>query len=288
MSQSIRMKGFLAGILILVAPNCLRCQPVLPSWLLTYPGANVTRQNLSAMSAVSFTTTDPPETVLDRYRQLFEANGLPFSPTSNRLASTVRAAADCGDLSISITSRESGSAVRLNCSVKLQPRVVKSTGNYEQDVANMKEAHRQAAAEMGIGRARPAAPAPPLEWPAWLAQVEGGLPAIRKGADPAGNGMLRAQYVSGSPMSQIFSFYKDLLTANGYQVYRGYVETGQTQSGIKQNAVGGVEGSVYPDGFPGPRSEIRIDFSRMNLNDPSRVSIRFTTFAYAGSPALVR
>lgn len=288
MSQSIKMKGFLAGILILIAPACLRCQPVLPTWLLTYPGANVTRQNLSAMTAVSFTTTDPLETVLDRYRHLFEENGLPFSPTSNRFATTVRAAADCGELSISITRRESGSAVRLNCSVKLQPRVVQSTGNYEQDVANMKEVHRQAAAQMGIGRARPAAPAPPLEWPAWMVQVEGCLPAIRKGTDQAGNGMLSAQYISGSPMSQIFSFYKDLLTANGYQVNRGSVKTGQTQSGIKQNALGGVEGSYYPDGFPGPRCEIRIDFSRMNLNDPIRVTIRFTTFAYAGSPALVR
>jgi len=279
------MKGFLAGIAILVAPACLRCQAVLPSWVSTYPGANVTRQNLSAMSAASFNTTDPPETVLDHYRQLFEENSLPFSPSSNRFSTTVRATADCGQLSISIASRQSGSAVHLSCSVKPQPRVVKSTGNSEQDVANMMEMHRQAVAEMGIGRARPAAPAPPLKWPAWLAQVEGGLPAVRRGSDPAGNGMLRGQYVSGSPMSQIFSFYKDLLSANGYQIDRGYVQTGQTQSGIKQNALGSVEGSLYPDGFPGPRSEIRVDFSRMNLNDPIAVNIRFTTFAYAGPPA---
>ena len=281
------MKGFLAGIVILLAPACVRCQPVLPSWLLTYPGANATRQNLSAMSAVSFTTTDSPETVVDHYRQLFEENGLPFSPTSTRFANNVRAIADCGELSISIASRESGSAVRVSCSMKLQLRVVKSTGNHEQDVANMMETHRQAAAEMGIGRARPAAPAPPLNWPAWLAEVEGGLPAARKGADQAGNSMLGAHYVSGSPMSQIFSFYKDLLSANGYQVYRGYLKTGQTQSGIKQNAVGCLEGSLYPDGFPGRRSEIRVDFSRRNLNDPISVNIRFTVFAYEGSPALV-
>jgi hypothetical protein len=89
-------------------------------------------------------------------------------------------------------------------------------------------------------------------------------------------------------MSQIFAFYKGLLTAKEYQVNRGFVSTGQTQSGIKQNALGGVEGSLYPDGFPGPRSEIRIDFSRAKLNDPITVKIRFTTFAYAGSKALVR
>ena len=259
----------------------------MPSWLLTYPGATVTRQNLSAMSAASFNTADPPETVVEHYRQLFEENGLEFLPASNRFATMIRATDECGALSISIASRESGSAVHLSCNVKLQPRVVKSTGDHEQDVANMMEAHHQAAADMGIGRARPAAPAPPLQWPAWLARVEGGLPAIRRGADPAGNGMLRAEYVSGSPMSEIFSFYKDLLTANGYQINRGFVSTGQTQSGIKQNALGGVEGGLYPDGFPGPRTEIRIDFSRMKLNDPITVNIRFTTFAYAGRPALV-
>ena len=100
--------------------------------------------------------------------------------------------------------------------------------------------------------------------------------------------MLRAEYVSGSPMSEIFSFYKELLTTNGYQVNRGSVTTGQTQSGIRQNALGGVEGSLYPDGFPGLRTEIRVGFSRVNLNDPIPVNIRFTTFAYAGSSALVR
>jgi hypothetical protein len=33
-------------------------------------------------------------------------------------------------------------------------------------------------------------------------------------------------------MSEIFSFYKDLLTTNGYQINRGFVSTGRTQSGI--------------------------------------------------------
>jgi hypothetical protein len=174
----------------------------LPSWLLTYPGANLTRQNLSAMSAVSFTTTDPPETVLDHYRQLFEENGLPFSPTSNRFANNPRATTDCSELSISIASREFGSAVHVSCSVKLQPRVVKSTDNCEQDVANHDGG---ASSSRGRGGHRPRAsrsarPSPELKWPAWLVEVEGGLPAVRKGADQAGNGMLGAHYVSGSPM----------------------------------------------------------------------------------------
>jgi len=282
------MKVFLAGIAMLVAPACLRCQPVLPAWLLTYPGANVTRQNLSAMSAASFTTNDPPQSVFDYYQQLFGEQGLSYSPSTNRFGAGIKATADCGELSISISSRGSGSAVRLSCGVKLQPRVAKSTGNYPQDVANMLEMHRQAAAEMGIGRARPAAPAPPLEWPTWLERVQGGVPAVQRGSDQAGNGMLKAQYVSSVPMSQIFAFYKELLQANGYQINRGTVQTGRTQSGVKQNALGSVEGSVYPDGFPGPRIEIRVDFSRNYVNEPISVRIRFTTFDYKGSPGLSR
>ena len=65
------------------------------------------------MSAASFNTADPPETVVEHYRRLFGENGLAFSPTSNRFATTIRATAECGALSISIAGRESGSAVAL-------------------------------------------------------------------------------------------------------------------------------------------------------------------------------
>jgi len=282
------MKEFLRALAILLSPACLAGQPVLPSWLLTYPGATVTRQNLSAMSAASFTTADQPDAVFDYYRQAFDQNGLSYKPTSNRLAKSIRADADCGDLTISIMSSGTGSSVHLRCSVKFQPHAIQTTGNFQQDSAAAMERHRQAAAEMGIGRARPAAPAPPLEWPAWLVKLDGTLPDLHAGSDPAGNGTIKTQYISRAPMSQIFAFYKDLLTANHYLVNRGGVTTGQTMSGVKQNASGEVEGYQYPDGSPGPRTEIHVTFSRMNLNDPIKVYIRFTTFAYAGSPGLAR
>jgi hypothetical protein len=100
--------------------------------------------------------------------------------------------------------------------------------------------------------------------------------------------MLKAEYVSGLPMSNLFAFYKDVLSANGYQINRGYVRTGQTFSGIQQNADGVVEGNVYPGGFPGPYIEIRVNLSRNRLNDPITVTIGFRTYAYAGRKALVR
>jgi hypothetical protein len=240
------------------------------------------------MPAASFTTPDASETVVAYYAQAFASQGLMFAPKSNRFATTIRADADCGELSISVMKKGDGSSVELNCRVKFQPQLPKSTGNHDQDVANMMEAHRQAAVALGIGRELPPVPAPPLEWPAWLTRAEGGLPAIYKGSDPAYAGMLKAEYTSGRPMSELFAFYHDLLSANGYQINRGHVQTGQTISGIQQNADGVVEGDIYPDGFPGPYIEIRVNLSRSRLNDPIRVSIGFRTQAYAGRKALVR
>lgn len=277
-----------SGVLVLVAPLCLWSQPTLPSWLLAYPGAHIVRSNLSAMSAASFTTSDASETVVDYYAQAFASQGLMFAAKSNRFTTTIRADGDCGELSISVMKKDDGSSVQLSCRVKFQPQVPRSTGSHDQNVSNMMATHRQAVAALGIGRELPTAPAPPLEWPTWLTRAEGGLPAIYKASDPSYTGMLKAEYVSALPMSQLFAFYKDLLSSNGYQINRGYIQTGQTISGIQQNADGVVEGNVYPDGFPGPYIEIRVNFSRNRLNDPIRVSIGFRTQAYAGRKALVR
>jgi hypothetical protein len=282
------MRRLFAGVLVLAAPVCLQSQPTLPSWLLIYPGGHLIRSNLAAISGASFTTGDAPETVVDYYAQAFASQGLVFAPKSNRFATTIRADADCGELSISVSKKDSGSSVDLSCRVKFQPRVPSSTGNHDQDVANMMEAHRQAVVALGIGRERPAVPAPALEWPAWLARAEGGLPAIYKGSDPAYAGILKAEYASDLPMSQLFAFYKDLLSANGYQIDKGYIRTGRTISGIQQNADGVVEGNLYPEGFPGPYIEVRVNFSRFHLNDPIKVNIAFRTQAYAGRKALVR
>jgi hypothetical protein len=282
------MWRFIGGVLLLAASVCAQSQPTLPPWLLAYPGAHLVRSNLSAMSAASFTTADAPETVVAYYAQAFQSQGLLFAPASNRFNTTIRADADCGELSVSVMKRADGASVQLNCRVKFQPQVPRSTGSHAQDVANMMETHRQAVAALGIGRERPPAPAPPLEWPAWLTRAEGGLPTVHQGSDPSYAGMLKAEYVSRLPMSELFGFYKDLLSANGYQINQGHVQTGQTSSGIQQNADGVVEGDVYPDGFPGPYIEIRVNFSRTHLNDPIRVNIGFRTQAYEGRKALVR
>jgi hypothetical protein len=130
------MRRLLSGVLALAAPVCAQPQPTLPPWLLAYPGAHVVRSNLSAMSAASFTTADAPETVVDYYRQALASQGLMFAPKSNRFTTTIRTDADCGELSISIMKRDDGASVQLNCRVKFQPQVPKSTGSHDQNRSN--------------------------------------------------------------------------------------------------------------------------------------------------------
>lgn len=279
------MKSFPAVVALLIAPACLWCQPMMPSWLATYPGAVASRQNLGAMVVDAYNTTASADAVREHYRELFEGQNLPFSPVTNSFGTTVRANAESGELLLTIHSRGAGSSVRVSCTVKITPRVAHSQGSYEENVARMMELHKQAVDEMGIHRARHDAPAPPLVWPDWLPQINGAELAIQRGADAAGNAFLKCRYVTPAPMSQLFSFYEGLLDSNGYSVYRGTVGTGRTQTGIKQNAHGEVEGSRYPDGFPGPRAEIRITFSRKYLNEPISVDMKFTTFAYRAAPS---
>jgi hypothetical protein len=81
-------------------------------------------------------------------------------------------------------------------------------------------------------------------------------------------------------MTAIFTFYEDLLNANGYKVYNSSLGTGSTMSGVQQNANGYVEGDNYPDGQPGPRTVIHVSFSRFYLNEPITVRVRFTPYDY--------
>jgi hypothetical protein len=133
---------------------------------------------------------------------------------------------------------------------------------------------------MGIGKVHPDAPAPPLVWPDWLVHVKGGKLSTQQAVDQSHNNYLSSKYVTSAPMTEIYAFYRELLPANGYPISSAEIATGHTMSGVQQNALGHVEGFNYPNGHPGPRTEIRINFSRDKLNDPITVTLKFTPFAY--------
>jgi|KBSMisStandDraft_5_1062788.scaffolds.fasta_scaffold38234_3 hypothetical protein len=125
-----------------------------------------------------------------------------------------------------------------------------------------------------------AAEAPPLVWPSWLVHLEGYQLKIQQGTDQAKNDYLRTTFNTHAPMTQIHSFYLNLLKANDYPGVTGGLETGHTISGVQQNASGRLEADNYPNGQPGPYTDIRIDFSRFVLNGPIRVSIKVTAHPY--------
>jgi hypothetical protein len=141
------------------------------------------------------------------------------------------------------------------------------------------EMHRQKVAEMGLHREHHDAPAPPLVWPSWLLHVTGAALRSTSGANQAKDAMLTARYTTNVPMTEIYAFYRDLLNAHEYPA-RSSMSTGQTMTGVTQNALGYVEGFNYPDGAPGAYSTIDVRFSRDVLNGPITVSLRFTTHEY--------
>ena len=125
-----------------------------------------------------------------------------------------------------------------------------------------------------------AAEAPPLAWPSWLVHLEGYQLKIQQGSDQSKNDYLRATFNTHAQMTEIHSFYLNLLKTNDYPGVTGGLETGHTMSGTQQNAWGHLEADNYPNGQPGPYTNIRIDFSRFVLNGPIRVSIKVTAHPY--------
>ena len=144
----------------------------------------------------------------------------------------------------------------------------------------MKESHARRVAELGIHPTYHDAPAPPLVWPSWLVHIKGAEVRPQQGVDESRKAYLKVRYVSNLPMTTIYNFYEDLLNANEYRVHTSRLSTGQTISGIVQNAWGYVEGTNYPDGAPGPRTVIHVSFSRSKLNEPITVEMRFTVYEF--------
>jgi hypothetical protein len=289
------MKLPLAAAVCLSFPAALFCQPTMPSWLVNYPGATAQVKSFPALVEATYTTGAAPDAVTDHYRKLFEAQNLAFQPNSDGVGVMVRgSAAEC-NLLITIHAQGEGAFVRVGCAAKSQsatggyraaPQGNSAGGSwpvppgYKGNVSAAMESHYRKAEEMGLFKVREDADAPPLVWPDWLVHMGGARLSAKAGVDQSGQQFLQSRYVTSEPMTALFAFYKDLLTAHEYPVHTGMMTTGQTQTGIQQNAYGKVEGINYPNGFPGPWTEIRVTLDRMHLNDPITVDLKFTTYAY--------
>jgi hypothetical protein len=284
---------------------------VMPSWLTPYPGANATTLASSAsLVEISYTTSAKPDEVVAHYRRLIETAGLRFTSNFDGSGTSIRgAAAEC-DLLIKVREEGEGTSARVSCATKSAAplsgdSVVVTNGSAGRsnsqtpshqlfDGEKFKAEHRQRMADESAALQRhiannkagrfdeqvwPHAPendAPPLVWPSWLVHIRGGPLNPEQGVDQSRVKYLLSKYVSGAPMTAIYNFYEDLMNAHGYRVYSSRLETGQTTEGIIQNADGYLEGAHHPYDVSGPRTIIRVTFSRFHLNDPIDVRIKFT------------
>jgi hypothetical protein len=278
-------------------------QPSMPEWLKPFPGATPTTKTFSAFVESTLTTSADSAAVTEHYRKLFETANLPFVANADGVGVNVRGAASECDLLLSIRPQPQGTLVRISCAAKSpsytsvgSTEVATSTPSRagasrrslpsmpspppRMSATDIAERHQQRVAELGIHPVYQDAPAPPLVWPDWLVHFRGAKLSIERGVDQSHRDYLRARFTSSAPMTEIYTFYEDLLKANAYPVHSSKLGTGQTMSGVSQNADGNVEGANYPNGHPGPWSEIRVSFSRFYLNEPIKVEIRFTTYDF--------
>src|SRR5690349_13659743 len=127
-----------AAILLLLGSACLWCQPVLPSWLKTYPGVrsvNVRKEFLGAsMTVVTYDAPAASDDVRAHYQALFEEQGLKFAPTATGPMTAVHAVAECGDLTLTISEREKTTAVKVTCAVKLGPATLPTGATHAERV----------------------------------------------------------------------------------------------------------------------------------------------------------
>ncbi len=217
--------------------------------------------------------------MIAHYRQLFEAAGVRFTSNFDGSGTSIRgAAAEC-DLLIKIREEGEGTSARVSCATKSAAPlsvadVVVTNGSGGRsnpqtpshqlfDAEKYKAEHRQRMADESAALQRhiannkagrfdeqvyPHAPEndpPPLAWPSWLVHIRGGPLNPEQGVDQSRVKYLMSKYVSGAP----------------------------------KNADGYLEGAHHPYDVSGPRTIIRVTFSRFHLNDPIDVRIKFTAHA---------
>jgi hypothetical protein len=295
-------RKLLVSLIFALTPAFSQPASSLPAWLESYPGASPAVHSSDSLVESSYTIAAQPADIVQHYRKLFEAAGLSFLPNPDGIGTSIRASAPECDLLILIRPRQEGSFVDVNCSAKTQsaapsslPAEIRATPSRPQGSSTkappphppshpmtndeLMAQHHKIADEMGLHRVHPDAPAPPLVWPSWLVHIGGASLQTVRGVNFEKDAMLTAHYTTNVPMTEIYRFYRELLNAHEYPA-RSSMSTGQTQSGIQQNAIGYVEGYNYPDGAPGAYSIIHVSFDRSVLNGPITVSLQFTTHDY--------
>jgi hypothetical protein len=274
-------------------------QPALPTWLAPFPGAVAGRVSPSPGSTeVSYTVGAPTDEVLKHYQGLFEGAHLAFVPNFDGLGYALRARATECDLLLKIREASGGASVRISCATKTAVpaagtgiAVSNAPGTRPMPVPTMTPAQLRArvdaAGHSGADSMsrfdRPVdpknAPAPPLEWERWLVPMTNptGCGNPKAGAEYQQK-FLECTYTTSAPMSKLYEFYMDRARANGCTVTTGHLGAGHTMTGVMQNSSAAVEcfRATSSDLWSGPKVKVRIDLSRMYLNEPITVRMHVT------------
>ena len=308
------MKTLLIVAVFVTAQQVVRSQtvPSIPTWLASYPGVTAENSAFPGLVQSSYKTPADLSAVVEHYRGLFATQNLPFLPNPDGIGTVIRAATADSDLLITIHPQGNTTFVEVSSAAKSKsssgdtalPQVIAPATRAPSRISTQRSAtqrtspsripppskmlteaesvqrHKQLVEEMGIHKTYTDAPAPPLVWPSWLVHLRGAPLKIQQGVDQSKNDYLSSTFTTSAPMTEIYSFYEDLLNVNGHHVHNAKLGTGQTISGITQNADGYVEGTNHPNGSPGPYTRIRVTFSRFILNEPIKVRISFTPHAF--------
>ncbi len=119
-------------------------------------------------------------------------------------------------------------------------------------------------------------PRPSVSWPAWLTHIEGQPLRVQK----TSSSWMTASYTTNMDSDAIRSFYADLLSYHGYSV-DPIPDRPRSRVGSPADHMGSVKGVSYPNGSPGPRFEILVQFRPVDMRGsdlPMKVDLRVSGF----------
>lgn len=271
----------------------------MPEWLKDYPGAKAETSQSAGLVTSTYTVEAAPPAVIEHYRSVWGAVNLPFSANFNGTGTSIRAAATECDVLVQVVENGEGSHVRVSCaarnqapgpesgwevaarpSVPVQRRIERDPRTAAM-LAQAQADHQARVARMEDFD-RPVYPQPPrdpegipLQWPSWLVHMPGasrGL-TVEAGKDQGGKRVLLSTFRTTRPMTEIHQFYEDLMNANGFRVGQSRIQTGQTLSGVQQNANGMVLGRQEPYGIGKGGMSTEARFYRSKLDEPIKVTL---------------
>jgi hypothetical protein len=262
-----------------------------PAWLVSYPGTTPEVYSTDSFTQSSYVADARPDEVVQHYRELFEAQGLPFQANFDGMGTAIRVEAKECNLLIQIRKGEAGTSTKVTCAAKgdATPTAADAPVNIEivtgitppppppDPKAKAGAAGQAQQSAYSINKVPHDMPAPPLIWPDWLKQVGGARLLPVKGSRPGGS--MSARYRTSESLATVRAFYLNLLISHSYGTKAA--PNGERKSlSMDPTGEGNLHGFNYPNGAPGCYTEIDVDLDRTKDGAESSVIVSFSTHDY--------